>query len=100
MPYTYFPIGVQVYEGDGVKRYTGLKKHSWKLWRGVRDNAGFVEETEEFGRITNPGRDIPSPPDRLRDCNEVYMTDHDGHHWHWDRNGDQWKAIDKNELLA
>ncbi len=94
------PDPIQVFDGDGVSRYTGLKDiDSWRMWIGVVNQDGTWNETEELGYIDKPEirpgeamvACIPTPPDQYCDCEDLYLTTHDEEgRYHWDLIAGRW----------
>lgn len=86
--------GVQVYEGGGVDPDPGLG--AWRMWRGKLGPLGEAEETELCGYIPEPDlhKGIPFPPDRYRDCDDLYLTRPSiGSVFNWDRGNDEWLEV-------
>ncbi len=90
------PDPVQVYEGWGLDLNPDTELKAWKMWRGSVGETGYVRETELCGHIPYVRLDetIPHPPDRYKDCENLYLTDDEGSHYKWDRNDDHWSPVD------
>jgi hypothetical protein len=92
---------VQVFEGDGIKRYLppswnlGTEQPgSWKVWLGEAGGIlGYVKETHLLGYLPKSGSLLRYPPGKYSVYDDLHVTKSNGNIFHWDGKNNAWHQV-------